>query len=372
MTGSKRPQGTLTPSSLGEKIRRQIAATGPISVADYMSQCLADPEFGYYMTKDPFGKTGDFITAPEISQMFGELIGGWCIETWRRLSKPSTFNLIEMGPGRGTLMSDILRIAALEPEFLAAMRLHLVETSPHLRIHQQKTLKDAPADAHWHDTLETVPDAPTILVANELFDALPIRQFVFQSGRWRERVVGLDENGALVFGLGAGTLDDKALPGSVAGFGEGSLVETSPAAMALVETISHRLLKDGGSALFIDYGYTKFATGDTLQAVRAHEPTGPLDEPGHADLTAHVNFDAVARAAKGAGALCHGPLEQGAFLLKLGLLQRAGQLGSGKDHTTQERIRADVERLAGPEQMGALFKVIALSPAGLKLPGFED
>lgn len=371
MTGTK-PRKATKPSSLGEKIRRQIVANGPISVADYMNQCLADPNFGYYMTKDPFGESGDFITAPEVSQMFGELIGGWCVETWRRLSKPSPFNLVEMGPGRGTLMSDLLRIAALEPTFFAGTTLHLVETSPHLRAHQQKTLKGVPVDIHWHDTLKTVPDAPTILIANELLDALPIRQFVFQDNQWHERVVGLDEKDRLAFGLGAGTLEPGTVPDAMSGFAEGSILETSPAVTAMVETVSQKLLKHCGAALLIDYGYTQHAPGDTLQAVKAHKPTGLLDDPGNADLTAHVNFDAVMRAAKGAGAVCHGPLDQGPFLLKLGLLERAGHLGSGKDHETQEQIRTDVERLAAPEQMGTLFKVVALSSDGLKLPGFED
>ncbi|MEP3277618.1 MAG: class I SAM-dependent methyltransferase [Stappiaceae bacterium] len=364
--------GIAAPLTLLDKIRRQILSNGPISIADYMAQCLGDPKFGYYMTKDPFGTAGDFITAPEISQMFGELVGGWCVETWKQLSKPSKFNLIEIGPGRGTLMSDLLRIAALDSEFHAAASIHLIETSPLLKRHQQETLENAKLAVSWHESMASISDAPTILIANELLDALPIRQFMFTDSLWRERVVGVGQDQKLAFGLGAATLDPKSLPNHCHQIDEGTTVEISTAVTNLVEDISRTLLRNGGACLLIDYGYTRFTTGDTLQAVKTHKPTGILDEPGEADLTAHVNFDAVKRAAKLSGVYHHGPLEQGTFLLNLGLLERAGQLGSDKDRKTQEQIRADVERLAAPDQMGNLFKVFAMSSEALNLPGFQN
>ncbi len=319
-----------------------------------MTWCLADPADGYYIKQDPFGRGGDFITAPEVSQLFGELIGGWLADAWRRIGAPSPVNLVEAGPGRGTLMADILRVASHQPGFRDAVQVHLVEISPVLRTVQQETLENCTANKNWHDSLDSVPDGPVLLVANEFFDALPIRQYVAGASGWRERRIGLTDTGELTFSLGPGTLDLPKAP-------EGSIAEISPASLAVMERIADRIGRYGGAALVIDYGYSGPATGETLQAVRKHDYVGVLADPGDADLTAHVDFAALERACGDCDVTCHGPIGQGEFLLALGLLERAGQLGHGKDETVQKSVQAAVERLAGPDQMGELFKVMAVT-----------
>ncbi|PTW53193.1 SAM-dependent MidA family methyltransferase [Breoghania corrubedonensis] len=357
----------MSETPLKARIRALVEKTGPISVADYMGICLADPEHGYYMRREPFGAKGDFTTAPEVSQIFGELIGAWSLETWAGLGRPAPVNLVELGPGRGTLMADMLRVARLDPGFCAAARVHLVETSPRLRTTQEETLAGAPLPVTWHENLASVPQGPMVLVANEFFDALPIHQYVLTQGSWHERVVGLDPaRDDLAFAAGPGRLDTVGLDGRIAnpgahGVGDGAILETQPLANAIAMEISTRLRQGGGGALVIDYGYERTEIGDTLQALERHTFADPLAHPGEADITAHVNFEALARAAREAGAAPHGPMTQGDFLIALGLLERAGHLGAGKDTTVQERIRDDVERLAGPDQMGTLFKVLALT-----------
>ncbi len=360
---------------LGEKLTAIIAENGPISIADYMSQCLADPEHGYYATRDPFGTAGDFTTAPEISQMFGELIGAWLVHAWRAAGAPAPAILTEAGPGRGTLMADILRAASIDPAFIQAISVHLVETSPALRDKQQATLSSVKAPVTWHERIEDAPGGPLFFIANEFFDALPIRQYIRTGDDWRERVVGLDGAGDLAFGLGPGRLDrpapdthDDPLDGAP----ENAMVEICPAATTIMEIIAGRIAASGGVALIVDYGYGEAVFGDTLQAVKNHAFADPLSEPGEADLTAHVDFAALARSARRAGAAVHGPVDQSTFLLAAGLLERAGQLGAGKDAATQEAIAKAVERLAGPEAMGTLFKMLAVTPAGLVLPPFEQ
>ena len=269
--------------------------------------------------------------------------------------------LVELGPGRGTLMADILRVAAKSPGFSDALTLHLVETSPALRAKQAETL--AGYDISWHSSFADIPGGPLLLVANEFFDALPVRQFVRAEGVWRERVVGLDA-GRLALGIG---------PGALAGAPDapdGSMFELRPAAEALIAEIARRIVEQGGAALVIDYGHAETAPGDTLQAVRGHRTADPLAAPGEADLTAHVDFAALARAARAEGAEVHGPIPQGEFLLRLGLLERAGQLGATADETTRETLHAAVGRLAGPDQMGTLFKVLAVTRKGVEPPPF--
>lgn len=357
---------------LARKLKARIGVEGPISVAAFMAACLADPEHGYYMTAEPFGAAGDFITAPEVSQLFGELVGGWMVHLWRQAGSPDAFRLAEIGPGRGTLMADILRVARLDPGFLAAARLHLVETSERLRKIQAETLRDAPLQPAFAARLDDVPaDAPLFLVANEFFDALPIRQHVASPEGWRERMVGLDDKGEFRFGLGPVSLAPADLPAWAKGAPLGSILETQPFANAIAETLGARLAATGGGALIIDYGYEKPAPGDTLQALSRHAPVPVLERPGLADLTAHVNFEALAKALKQGGASVHGPLTQGDFLLRLGLLERAGQLGAGKGPAVQARIRGEVERLAGPQAMGSLFKVLAATAPGLAPPPFD-
>ncbi len=357
----------MTETPFKTRIRELIETTGPITVADYMSMCLSDPDHGYYMTRTPFGSEGDFTTAPEVSQMFGELIGAWCLEAWAGIGRPETVHLVELGPGRGTLMADMLRLARLEPAFAKAVRVHMVETSPHLRDLQQQTLHAAPVACAWHETLANVPEGPTLLVANEFFDALPIHQYVLTREGWRERMVGLSpEDGSFIFAAGPGRLDTDELPADIANpasrnIGPGAILETQPLSNAIMSEIAARLKAHDGAALAIDYGYERTAIGDTLQALEKHAFADPLANPGAADLTAHVNFEALARAATAAGATAHRPMTQGDFLVAMGLLERAGRLGSGKEHAVQERLRDDVERLAAPDQMGTLFKVLAVT-----------
>ncbi|MBA5775758.1 class I SAM-dependent methyltransferase [Stappia sp. F7233] len=364
--------GSVQETALGRRLAERIASLGPISIADYMAACLGDPDHGYYMTAEPFGASGDFITAPEISQLFGELIGGFLVHAWRLAGRPSPFHLVELGPGRGTLMADALRVARLDPQFIRAARLHLVETSRRLRDIQAATLANAPLEPAFADHLDSVPeDAPLFLVANEFFDALPIRQYVLAGGEWRERMIGLDDDGRFAFGLGPTGLAAADVPETAKGAPEGSILETQPAANAIAEAIGARITASGGVGLVIDYGYETGGPGDTLQALYRHKPLSVLEKAGEADLTAHVNFDTLGRSFRQGGATVHGPTTQGNFLLDLGLLERAGQLGTGKSAEVQERIRGEVERLAAPQAMGDLFKVLAISSGGFALPPFD-
>ena len=364
-------------TALKDRLMARIALTGPMSVADYFAACLFDPAHGYYTTRDPFGAQGDFTTAPEISQLFGELMGLALAQAWLDQGAPAPFTLAECGPGRGTLMADVLRVLALRPAALAGVTPHLVETSARLREVQRETLAaraPAPVNAPcWHDSANGLPeDAPLLVVANEFFDALPIRQHVLNAGQWRERCIGIDDAGALAFALGPGTLAPADLPGDLSRVADGAVIETQPVANAIAEELGARLAAQGGAGLVIDYGYPRTAPGDTLQAMRAHAHVPVLDEPGRADLTAHVNFEALARAFMRGGAPARPLMTQGDFLLGLGLLERAGRLGAGKPARIQEQIRNDVERLAAPAEMGELFKVLAVAPQGLALPPFND
>ena len=356
----------MSDTPLGKKLRLLIEANGPMTIADYMAHCLGDPAHGYYMTRDPLGAAGDFVTAPEVSQMFGEIVGAWLIEAWRLAESPSPVRLVELGPGRGTLMADILRVAVKVPAFRKAASIHLLETSPALRARQAETLERFGADIAWHTAFREVPDGPIFLVTNEFFDTLPIRQFVRSEGAWRERVVGLDASGRLAFGIGVGRFEQG--PEAT----EGSILEVTPAAQTLMAEIAARIVGHGGAALVIDYGHERTATGDTLQAVRGHGFADPLASPGEADLTAHVDFDALSRSARAAGAAVHGPIAQRDFLLRLGLLERAGSLGASADAAQRKALRSAVDRLAGADQMGTLFKVLALTRPGLRPPPFGD
>ncbi|MEM9634109.1 MAG: class I SAM-dependent methyltransferase [Pseudomonadota bacterium] len=357
---------------LKDKIKARIANDGPLTIAQYMTICLTDTDAGYYTTREPFGEGGDFITAPEVSQMFGELIGAALLSAYDALGNPEQFELVELGPGRGTLMSDLLRMASLRPAFLKAARLNLVEVSPRLRAIQKKTLDRSALEPEFRDSVRDVPDGPLLLVANEFFDALPIHQFVRTADGWKERQVGLNQDGELCFGAGTASLPEEAVPPEFALSPEGTVFETQPAANAIAEEIGTRLAARGGVALFIDYGYLKTAPGDTLQALYRHSYDDVLLHPGDADLTAHVNFETLAAAARRGGATPLPPLSQGEFLLRSGLLERAGILGTGKAHHEQEAIRDAVERLAAPEQMGDLFKVLAITGNGEVFSPFDS
>jgi SAM-dependent MidA family methyltransferase len=351
-------------SPLAARLRERIAAEGPMTVADWMAECLLHPVHGYYATRDPLGSAGDFTTAPEVSQVFGEIVGLALAQAWIERGRPSPVRLVELGPGRGTLMADALR--AVRATGLAdAATVHLVEASPALRAVQARTLSH-PALV-WHDRLEDVPEGPLLLLANEFLDALPVRQFVRAEGGWRERMVTLG-GGGLAFGL------SPPLPADLLGHrlddvDAGGLVELRPALGPLMAEVERRVLASGGAALLIDYGGWR-SLGDTLQAVRGHAPVDLLDEPGEADLTAHVDFEAVARAA--AGLAASAPTPQGAFLERLGAVERARRLARGLEGAALEEAVAAHRRLTHPDEMGTLFKAMGLwEPGGPPLPGLD-
>ncbi len=357
----------MTP--LAEALVRRIRADGPMTVADFMAACLGDPRHGYYMTRQPFGRGGDFITAPEISQMFGELIGLWAVATWQAMGKPSSFILAELGPGRGTLMADALRAARLRTDFVAAARIHLIEASPRLRVLQAETLRGV--DVKWHGEFADLPEGPAIFLANEFFDALPIRQFARTAEGWAERMVGIAPDGHFTVGLRP-TAPPVIGGAGLANAAPGDVFEVSRAATATIAAVAERLTSHGGAALVVDYGHDGPAFGDTFQAVAEHRYQDPLAAPGEADLTAHVDFGALAEAARRVGALPRRLVTQGDFLIRLGLRQRAERLGRDKDDATRARIASEVRRLTDPKAMGTLFKVLAVSSHGLALPVFDD
>ncbi len=353
----------MTP--LGRRIAALIEATGPVSVADYMAMCLFDPQHGYYTTREPFGREGDFTTAPEISQMFGEIVGIWVITAWRALGSPLPVTVAEIGPGRGTLAKDMLRtIRQIAPDLHQTAEVVLIETSPRLAEIQRQTLGDEAGRTTWHHGVDALPRQPLLIVGNELFDAVPIRQYVRRSIGWNERLIGLDTRGEFGFVAGPSTIGGDLLPADAPAAPEGAIVELAPARTAIMDAIAARISGDGGAGLFIDYGHERSAVGDTLQAMRNHGFDPVLAHPGEADLTAHVDFDALAREARRHG-LETALLTQGDFLLRTGLLERAGSLGADADDLTQDRIRGEVERLASPDAMGTLFKALCVVPAGM-------
>ena len=346
--------------SLLDLLTARIASQGPITVADYMAECLMHPQFGYYATRDPLGAQGDFVTAPEISQMFGELIGLSLAQAWIDQGRPAPFTLAEAGPGRGTLMADLLRATQQVPGFHQSAQIVLIEASPVLRAVQKETL--APHTPQWTDTVDTLPQQPLFFVANEFFDALPIRQFQRDGAKWRERQIGL-KDGALCFGLGPAQAQ-PALDHRNADTNDGDLVEDCPAAAPFIDAIGLRIAAHGGAGLVIDYGDWR-SLGDTLQAVKSHEPQDPLQDPGSADLTAHVDFEVLAQAA----ACQHTKLTtQGVFLERLGITPRAqGLAKSLKGASLDELVQAH-RRLTHPDEMGQLFKVLGLYPEGQTPP----
>ncbi len=356
----------MTP--LGRRIAELVGAAGPIPVSEYMALCLSDPRDGYYTSREPFGVAGDFTTAPEISQMFGELVAAWLATAWAMLGRPASPVVAEIGPGRGTLMRDMVRtLGKVAPDLRAGAAFHLVETSPRLQRVQAATLAGS-GEFHWHADIDELPSGPLFTVGNEIFDALPVRQYQFVGGIWRERMVGRGEGDTLGFVLGEGSLDPAFLPAGLAP-DEGAVFEVSPARTAMMQAIARRLAAGGGCGLFFDYGHLRPGFGDTLQAVRRHRPEDVLANPGEADVTTHVDFAALAEAARMEG-LEPRLTTQGAFLLDLGLLERAGRLGAGLDEAGREALRGQAERLAGPDQMGSLFKVLAVGPTGKDLPAF--
>jgi SAM-dependent MidA family methyltransferase len=334
---------------LAVKISQHIRSHGPMTVADYMHACLFDAEHGYYVTQPAIGRAGDFVTAPEISQVFGELIGLWCAVVWQTMGSPERVCLVELGPGRGTLMRDALRAARLLSPFCAALDVHLVETSGHLREVQRATLADAATSIGWHTDLATVPAGPTILVGNEFLDTFPVTQMVGD----RIRRVGIDANGRLVFDLASGPIREHQNHAQ------------------LTDALGARATASPLAGLFFDYGHVETAAGDTLQAVRAHQAEHPLCSPGEADLTVQVDFAAFAADARGHGLTVDGPISQGEFLGRLGIVERASRLMSANPAKAGE-IELAVARLIAPHGMGSRFKAIAVRSATLPpLPGFD-
>jgi NADH dehydrogenase [ubiquinone] 1 alpha subcomplex assembly factor 7 len=360
-------------SPLERDIRRLIKAAGPMPVATYMRLCLTHPQYGYYLTRDPFGAGGDFITAPDITQMFGELIGVWMATVWQQMGSPENVRVIELGPGRGTLMADALRAARIVPDFFAAIVLHLVEISPKLQDMQQRHLAPFGVPTFWHSALEDVPAGPSLIVANEFIDALPVYQAVKRGDAWHERVVEIGPDGNFSFGLASTPLQNFVitLPHAAREAPSGAIFEWRSDAIAL--ELGRRVRADG-VALILDYGHVRSATGDTLQAVSGHSFADPLRTPGEADLTAHVDFEALGHTAESIGARSHGPVPQRDFLFRLGIHERAAALKKRARPEKAAEIDLALTRLitSGPRGMGELFKAFAISDPRLgPFPGFE-
>jgi NADH dehydrogenase [ubiquinone] 1 alpha subcomplex assembly factor 7 len=357
-------------SELGRRIARRIAIAGPISVADFMAEALGHPTLGYYRRAMPLGAAGDFTTAPEISQMFGELLGAWLAERWQAMGKPKPVRLVELGPGRGTLMADALRATRGVPGFHAAIDLHLVETNETLAARQATAL--SAFKPSWHERFDQVPAGPLLLVANEFFDALPVRQFHKTARGWSERMVGLAPDGkSLAFALAPGSTPFALfLPEA----NEGAEAELCEQGRSLATEIGARTMRDGGWALIVDYGRDTSGPGSSLQAVRSHRGADVLERPGETDLSAHVDFAALAASVGAAAskARVFGPVGQGDFLKRLGIAERAESLMAHASPAQRQAIDAALRRLIDPDQMGTLFRVMAVGDDRSATPaGFE-
>jgi NADH dehydrogenase [ubiquinone] 1 alpha subcomplex assembly factor 7 len=359
-------------SPLEAEIRRRIAVGGPMPVAEYMALCLSDPAHGYYTTHDPFGARGDFITAPEVSQMFGELLGLWAAAVWKQMGEPENVRLIELGPGRGTMMKDALRAVQVVPKFRAALVVHLVEVSPALQAQQEKALEVAGVPVFWHAALTEVPKGSAIIFANEFFDALPINQAIKTERGWHERRVQIDSSGQLAFTIAPEPIPffQTLLPPALRSPRAGAIFEWRADTVAM--ELGRRVADDRGAALVIDYGHTETGLGETLQAVGQHAFADPLTSAGSLDLTAHVDFQALARAVEAMGAVGFGPIEQSQFLRRLGIEHRAATLKAKTAHAAE--IDQALARLIGHNRnaMGELFKVAAFANRAIGVPpGFE-
>ncbi len=366
-------------TGLARKLKAIIESEGPIPFDRYMQLCLGDPEFGYYITRDPFGADGDFTTAPEISQMFGELVGLWAAETWSRQKINGPVRLVELGPGRGTLMADALRACRVAPDFLAAVEeICLVETSPILREKQELKLQGRGVNIRWCESVADIPPGPAIFIANEFFDALPVRHFIRVDEGWCEKLVGVDEDGNFFPGL---TAEPEQLIRAEAPVG--AILEICATGHKLAAAISARIVRQGGAALIIDYGHVETAYGETVQALRRHVAADPLTDPGESDITAHVDFASLARAAAASGAVAYGPITQADFLNRLGVVQRAKALRASGNPVQAANVDQELRRLTSTDPeigaggrmvpgMGDLFKVIAIQPSDAPTPpGFE-
>jgi SAM-dependent MidA family methyltransferase len=364
----------MTDAPLDAEIRRLIKLAGPMPVSEFMGLCLGHPKHGYYITHDPIGASGDFTTAPEISQMFGELIGLWAAAVWRNIGGPANIRLVELGPGRGTMMADMLRAANVMREFRKIVTVDLVETSPTLVARQKQALAIPELSIRWHESLADVPDGPAIIVANEFFDVLPVNQAVKLADGWHERVIGVDAKVGLAFGLASDPLKffEQTLPPQVRMAEVGSIYEWRSDSQVL--EIARRVVRGGGAALIVDYGHPDSMVGDTFQALHGQRKADPLAAPGLADLTAHVDFQALRMAAETMGARVHGPIDQATFLRRLGIEQRAVNLKAVAPPDKAKSVDLALARLTagGPAGMGTMFKVVGLSAPEIRtLPGFE-
>lgn len=355
---------------IAAQLKARIAREGPLPVSVFMIEALFDPLAGFYAAKDPIGAGADFITAPEISQMFGELIGVWAAECWTAMDAPDPVQLIELGPGRGAMMADMLRAARLVPAFSAAAQVTLVEASAALKMVQAKTLAASPNPLGWTDSLDRAPAGPAIIIGNEFLDCLPVRQAIRHEGVWRERCVGLDPDDPDRFAFVLGPVlrpDEAFIPAALRDAPEGALVEMRPGDLQVVDALSRRFSVHPGYALFIDYGPSEPEPGDTLQAIRKHEKVDPLDAPGTADLTARVDFATLGEAAREAGLAVFGPKPQGEFLIGLGVEARAATLIRARPDA-KAVIARQLHRLTDEAEMGVLFKAICIASPGLPAP----
>jgi NADH dehydrogenase [ubiquinone] 1 alpha subcomplex assembly factor 7 len=361
-------------SPLQSEIRKLIKSSGPMPVWRYMELCLTHPQHGYYVSRDPLGREGDFTTAPEVSQMFGELLGLWAASVWKAMGSPSLLRLVELGPGRGTMMADALRALRVLPPLYQMLNVHLVEINPVLRDKQKATLSTARTIA-WHDNIDDVPEGPAIIFANEYFDVLPIHQAVRQETGWHERVIVLDDDGKFSFAAAPDPLPrfEVLLAPLLRAAPIGTVFEWRPDTEMM--KIARRVRDQNGAALIIDYGHVRSDAGDTFQAIARHSFTDPLKAPGQADVTAHVDFQALADAAEDIGARVHGPVEQGEFLKRLGIETRAVTLMAKASHEVSEDISNALKRLVegGRGGMGSMFKVLGISdPQLTALPGLSE
>jgi NADH dehydrogenase [ubiquinone] 1 alpha subcomplex assembly factor 7 len=361
-------------SPLMSDIKRVIRTAGPMPVWRYMELCLNHPEHGYYVSRDPLGREGDFITAPEVSQMFGELLGLWAASVWKAMGSPPHVQLVELGPGRGTMMADALRALRVLPPMYQAIGVHLVEVNPELR-EKQKTALSGVRNVEWHKSIDEVPPGPAIMLANEYFDVLPVHQVVRRATGWHERTVEIDANGRLAFGVAAEPMPrfEVLLPPLVREAPIGAVFEWRPDAEIM--KIASRVRAQGGAALIIDYGHVRSDAGDTFQAIARHSFADPLKNPGLADLTAHVDFQALAHGAEDVGARVHGPVQQGDFLKRLGIESRAVTLMAKATPEVSQDVSEALKRLIGGGRsgMGELFKVIGVSSPDIEtLVGLSD
>jgi NADH dehydrogenase [ubiquinone] 1 alpha subcomplex assembly factor 7 len=365
---------TSESSPLLNEIKRLIKSSGPMPVWRYMELCLMHPQHGYYVSRDPLGREGDFITAPEVSQMFGELLGLWAASVWRAMGQPPLMRLIELGPGRGTMMADALRALRVLPPLYQLLTIHMVEINPVLREKQRATLSGV-RNITWHDSIDDVLDGPAVILANEYFDVLPIHQVVRRETGWHERTVEIDDNDELVFGHAPDPTPrfEVLLPPLVRAAPAGAVFEWRPDSEVM--KIARRVREQDGAALIIDYGHLRSDAGDTFQAIARHSFTDPLQNPGQADVTAHVDFQALARASEDLGARVHGPVTQGDFLKRLGVEARAASLMAKASPESAAEVESALKRLtdSGRGGMGSMFKVLGISqPDLISLAGLSD